>query len=143
VVLDDVYYRAIWPPRVSSAWASDNSARFRRSIWSGVIAYAAVVISGLKRPPDGRFVENRCTVAPDRFCGGLHRTTPEEIMRRLFRAAFFACGTIGLLLNLVFILVAFDRETEFGSALATAMEATWIGGMTFFGLGALILEDQG
>ena len=62
-------------------------------------------------------------------------------MRRLFRVAFFACGTIGLLSNLVFILVAY-REAEVGSALATAMEAIWIGGVTFFGLGALILEDQ-
>jgi hypothetical protein len=63
-------------------------------------------------------------------------------MRRLFRVAFFACGSIGLLSNLVFILVAFDRETEVGSVLATAMEAIWIGGVTFFGLGALILEDE-
>jgi len=81
-------------------------------------------------------------VAPGRFYGGLHRTTPEEIMRRLFRVAFFACGLIGLLLNLVFILVSFNREVEAGSALETAMEAIWIGGVTFFGLGALILEDQ-
>ena len=43
---------------------------------------------------------------------------------------------------LVFILVSFNREAEIGSALETAMEAIWIGGMTFFGLGALILEDQ-
>jgi hypothetical protein len=63
-------------------------------------------------------------------------------MKRLFRVAFFACGWIGLLLNLVFILVSFNRETEVGSALETAMEAIWIGGVTFFGLGALILEDQ-
>ena len=64
-------------------------------------------------------------------------------MKRLFRVAFFACGWIGLLLNLVFILVSFNREAEVGSALGTAMEAIWIGGVTFFGLGALILEDQG
>ena len=63
-------------------------------------------------------------------------------MKRLFRLAFFACGGIGLLLNLVFILVSFNRETEVGSALETAMEAIWIGGVTFFGLGALIFEDQ-
>ena len=63
-------------------------------------------------------------------------------MRRLFRVAFFACGWIGLLLNLVFILVSFNREAEVGSTLETAMEAIWIGGVTFFGLGALILEDQ-
>jgi hypothetical protein len=30
---------------------------------------------------------------------------------------------------------------EVGSLLETAMEAIWIGGVTFFGLGALILED--
>ena len=42
---------------------------------------------------------------------------------------------------LVFILVSFNREAEVGSALETAMEAIWIGGVTFFGLGALILED--
>ena len=63
-------------------------------------------------------------------------------MKRLFRVAFFACGWIGLLLNLVFILVSFNREAEVDSALEPAMEAIWIGGMTFFGLGALILEDQ-
>jgi hypothetical protein len=56
--------------------------------------------------------------------------------------AFFACGWIGLLLNLVFILVSFSREAEIGSASETAIEALWIGGTTFFGLGALILEDQ-
>ena len=63
-------------------------------------------------------------------------------MRRLFRVAFFACSLSGLLLNLAFILVSFNREAEVDSALETAMEAIWIGGMTFFGLGALILEDQ-
>ena len=63
-------------------------------------------------------------------------------MRRLFRVAFFACGWIGLLLNLVFILVSFNREAEVGATLATTMGAIWIGGVTFFGLGALILEDQ-
>jgi hypothetical protein len=63
-------------------------------------------------------------------------------MRRLFKVAFFACGFIGLFLNLILILVLFSREAEVGSALETAMEALWIGGATFFGLGALILEDQ-
>jgi hypothetical protein len=62
-------------------------------------------------------------------------------MKRLFTMAFFACGWIGLLLNLVFILVSFSREAEIGSAWETAMEALWIGGTTFFGLGALILEE--
>jgi hypothetical protein len=64
------------------------------------------------------------------------------MMKRFFMMAFFACGGIGLLLNLVFILVSFSREAEVGSAFETAMEAIWIGGVTFFGLGALILEDQ-
>jgi len=63
-------------------------------------------------------------------------------MKRLFKLAFFACGGIGLLLNLAFILVSFSREAEVGSAVETAMEALWIGGTTFFGLGALILEGK-
>jgi hypothetical protein len=63
-------------------------------------------------------------------------------MKRFFTLAFFACGGIGLLLNLVFVLVSFNREAEVGSAFETAMEAIWIGGVTFFGLGALILEDR-
>jgi hypothetical protein len=63
-------------------------------------------------------------------------------MKRLFRVAFFACGFIGLLLNVAIILALFSREAEVGSALETAMEALWIGGATFFGLGSLILEDH-
>jgi hypothetical protein len=63
-------------------------------------------------------------------------------MKRLFRVAFFVCGFIGLFLNLVFILASFNHEAELGSALETAMEALWIGGATFFGLGTLILEDR-
>ena len=62
-------------------------------------------------------------------------------MKRLFKVAFFACGFIGLFLNLVFILASFRHEAAVGSALETAMEALWIGGATFFGLGTLILED--
>lgn len=62
-------------------------------------------------------------------------------MKRLFRLAFFACGFIGLFLNLVFILALFGREAGLNSELETAMEALWIGGATFFGLGTLILED--
>jgi hypothetical protein len=46
------------------------------------------------------------------------------------------------LLNLVYILVSVSHEAELGSALETAMEALWIGGATFFGLGTLILDDQ-
>jgi hypothetical protein len=63
-------------------------------------------------------------------------------MKRLFKVAFFTCGLIGLFLNLVIILVSFSHEAEVGAALETAMEALWIGGVTFFGLGALILADQ-
>jgi hypothetical protein len=63
-------------------------------------------------------------------------------MNRLFTVAFFGCGWIGLLLNLAFILVSFSHKTEIDSAMETAMEAIWIGGVTFFGLGALILEDE-
>ena len=62
-------------------------------------------------------------------------------MKRLFKLAIFVCGWIGLLLNLAFI-VASSREAEIGAALETVMEALWIGGTTFFGLGALILEDH-
>jgi hypothetical protein len=64
------------------------------------------------------------------------------MMKRLFKVAFFACGWIGLFLNLIFILTSFSREVEVGSALETAMEALWIGGFTFFGLGALILLED-
>jgi hypothetical protein len=64
------------------------------------------------------------------------------IMKRLFKMAFFACGFIGLFVNLAFIFSFFNREAEVGSALETAMEAVWIGGATFFGLGTLILEDE-
>ena len=63
-------------------------------------------------------------------------------MKRLFKMAFFACGFIGLFLNLAIILALFHRAAEPVSALETAMEALWIGGATFFGLGTLILEDQ-
>ena len=61
-------------------------------------------------------------------------------MKRLFRLAFFACGFIGLVLNVAIIVALFSRETELD--LETAMEALWIGGATFFGLGTLILEVQ-
>jgi hypothetical protein len=65
------------------------------------------------------------------------------MMKHFFKVAFFACGWIGLFLNLVFVLVSFSREMEVNSALETAMEAIWIGGFTFFGLGSLILlEDK-
>ena len=64
-------------------------------------------------------------------------------MRRLFKVLFFACGSIGLLLNLVFIVAPFARDMAIlTSAIVTAIELLWIGGITFFGLGALILEDQ-
>jgi len=63
------------------------------------------------------------------------------IMKRLFKVAFFACGFIGLFLNLAIILALFSREAAVGSTLETAMEALWIGGATFFGLGTLILDQ--
>jgi hypothetical protein len=64
------------------------------------------------------------------------------IVKRSFKVAFFACGFIGLFLNLALIFALFSREAGVSSALETAMEALWIGGATFFGLGALILEDH-
>ena len=64
-------------------------------------------------------------------------------MKRLFRVAFFACGWTGLLLNLVFIVVSSARDVPIEtSAIETALELLWIGGVTFFGLGALILNDE-
>jgi hypothetical protein len=41
----------------------------------------------------------------------------------------------------IFIIGSFSHGAEIGSALETAIEAIWIGGVTFFGLGTLILED--
>ena len=65
------------------------------------------------------------------------------IMKRLFKVLFFACGSIGLLLNLSFVVVSFTRDVAIEtSAVETALELLWIGGCTFFGLGALILEDE-
>jgi hypothetical protein len=74
---------------------------------------------------------------------GLYRLALSQrgIMKRLFRLAFFACGFIGLFLNMVLILALFGRKAGLNSELETAMEALWIGGATFFGLGTLILED--
>lgn len=63
-------------------------------------------------------------------------------INRVRLCSSLACGWIGLPLNLVFIFVSFSREAEVCSALETAMEAIWIGGMTFFGLGALVLKDH-
>ena len=64
-------------------------------------------------------------------------------MRRLFKFLFFACGSIGLFLNLIFVVMSFTRgvlvET---SSLETAIELLWVGGVTFFGLGALILSGE-
>jgi hypothetical protein len=63
-------------------------------------------------------------------------------MRRLFKVLFFVCGTIGLLLNLIFVVVALTRDLAVEtSTIETALELLWIGATTFFGLGALILED--
>jgi hypothetical protein len=65
------------------------------------------------------------------------------IMKRFFKVLFFAWGWIGLLLNLIFVLVSFGQEAGAStSAFVTATEVLWIGGCTFFGLGALIIEGQ-
>jgi hypothetical protein len=64
-------------------------------------------------------------------------------MKYLFKCLFFACGWIGLLLNLVFIVVSFARDVPIEtSAIETALELLWVGGVTFFGLGALILDRE-
>jgi hypothetical protein len=64
------------------------------------------------------------------------------MMKRLFRALFFACGAIGLILNLMFIVMSYTRASTIEtSAIEVALEMLWVGGVTFFGLGALILED--
>ena len=64
-------------------------------------------------------------------------------MKPLFKFLFFACGLIGLLLNLVFVVVSFARDVPIEtSAIETALELLWVGGVTFFGLGALILDRE-
>jgi hypothetical protein len=64
-------------------------------------------------------------------------------MKRLFKLLFFTCGLIGLVLNLIFVVVSYTRDVPIEtSALETALELLWVGGVTFFGLGALILEDE-
>ena len=64
-------------------------------------------------------------------------------MTFLFKLMFFVCGGLGLLLNLVFVVVSLTRDTPIEtSALETALELLWIGGVTFFGLGTLILNDE-
>jgi hypothetical protein len=64
-------------------------------------------------------------------------------MKHLFKWLFFACGSIGLLLNLVFIVVSFARDVPIEtSAIEAALELLWVGGVTFFGLGALILDGE-
>jgi hypothetical protein len=56
---------------------------------------------------------------------------------------FFACGAVGLALNLIFVIVSYARDVPIEtSAIEAALEMLWVGGITFFGLGALILEDQ-
>jgi hypothetical protein len=63
--------------------------------------------------------------------------------KSLFKLLFFACGGTGLLLNLVFVVVSFTRDVPVEtSSLETALELLWIGGVTFFGLGALILNGE-
>jgi len=66
-------------------------------------------------------------------------------MKRFFKVLFFAWGWIGLLLNLIFVLSVLQLPSGSGagtSPFATATEVLWIGGCTFFGLGALIIEGQ-
>jgi hypothetical protein len=66
-------------------------------------------------------------------------------MKRFFKVLFFAWGWIGLLLNLIFVLSVLQSRSGSGvgtSAFVTATEVLWIGGCTFFGLGALIIEGQ-
>jgi hypothetical protein len=63
-------------------------------------------------------------------------------MKALFKW-IFACGWIGLLLNLVFIVLSFVRDVPIEtSAIETTLELLWVGGVTFFGLGALILNGE-
>jgi hypothetical protein len=63
-------------------------------------------------------------------------------MKRLFKMLFFACGSIGLALNLIFVVVSYTRDATIETAaIEAALEMLWVGGVTFFGLGALILED--
>jgi hypothetical protein len=62
-------------------------------------------------------------------------------MKRLFKLLFFACGCLGLVLNLTFVAVSLARDEVIEtSAIETALELLWVGGVTFFGLGALILD---
>jgi hypothetical protein len=64
-------------------------------------------------------------------------------MKRLFKLMFFACGYLGLALNLIFIVVSIGRDEVIQApAIETALELLWVGGITFFGLGALILDGE-
>jgi hypothetical protein len=64
-------------------------------------------------------------------------------MKSLFKWLSFSCGWIGLLLNLVFVVVSFTRNAPIEtSAFETALELLWVGSVTFFGIGALILNGQ-
>jgi len=64
-------------------------------------------------------------------------------MKSLFKWLFFACGWIGLLLNLFFVVVSYTRDVPIEtSTTETALELLWVGGVTFFGLGALILNGE-
>ncbi|MGY8667646.1 hypothetical protein Q3C01_35550 [Bradyrhizobium sp. UFLA05-109] len=74
--------------------------------------------------------------------GGTADSESEGIMKPLFKLLFFACGWIGLMLNLVFVVVSFLRDAPIEtSAIETALELVWVGGVTFFGLGALVLGE--
>ncbi|MGV7219455.1 hypothetical protein [Bradyrhizobium sp. UFLA05-112] len=64
-------------------------------------------------------------------------------MKPLFKLLFFACGWIGLVLNLVFVVVSFSHDAPIEtSAIETALELLWVGGVTFFGLGTLVLNEE-
>ncbi len=64
-------------------------------------------------------------------------------MTRIFKSLFFVCGLTGLLLNLVFIIVTFTRDAPIEtSEFETTLELLWVGGVTFFGLGTLILGAE-
>jgi hypothetical protein len=64
-------------------------------------------------------------------------------MKRLFKLLFFACGFLGLALNLIFIVMSIGHDEGIhASAIETALELLWVGGITFFGLGALILDGE-
>jgi hypothetical protein len=118
------------------SWAKTESPGLHRE---GEV-HALVLIGAIREPPYPVPAVGRKTVQIAADNARWRRWS--GIMKRLFKVAFFACGWIGLLLNLAFVLASLTRDAESGSALETALEALWIGGTTFFGLGALVLDDD-